>query len=74
MLCWTDTYDETSPLTSQKANADADGHADADADDVEMETVNSPTSTTGEKEYEVLVRCTNGSDLNFSTRVSAVWR
>jgi hypothetical protein len=69
--CSIDTYQEDPASPNQNANAD--GHADADADDVEMEAVNSPNPTTGEKEYEVLVRCTNGSDLNFSTRVSTVW-
>lgn len=64
MLYGIDTYDETSPLTSKAADSKADGN-----DDVEMEAVNSAES---DKEYEVLVRCTNGSDLNFSTRVSTV--
>ncbi|KAH8090280.1 hypothetical protein HD553DRAFT_337968 [Filobasidium floriforme] len=68
------TYQEdpASPNQNQNANPDVDG--DVDADDVEMEAVNSSTPTTttgGEKEYEVLVRCTNGSDLNFSTRIPA---
>jgi hypothetical protein len=70
--CSIDTYQEDPASPNQNQNANADGNADAD--DVEMEAVNSSIPTTGEKEYEVLVRCTNGSDLNFSTRVSGVWR
>ncbi|KAG7553634.1 hypothetical protein FFLO_02919 [Filobasidium floriforme] len=69
------TYQEDPASPNQNQNANADGHADADADDVEMEAVNSPTTETetggGGKEYQVLVRCTNGSDLNFSTRIPA---
>ena len=38
-----------------------------DEEDVEMDAVNE-----GAKEFDVLIRCTNGADVNFSTRVSRI--
>jgi hypothetical protein len=53
-----DTFEDTKDAVKQSANED----------DVEMEASNDTPA--GGKQYDVLIRCTNGSDVNFSTRVS----
>jgi hypothetical protein len=56
-----DSYEDSIDATNQNKSAD----------DVEMESVNQGSSTG--KEYDVLIRCTNGGDVNFATRVSVIF-